>query len=186
MPAATKKTRAKPGAKPQGPYEGKSKTITTRITPLTRRRLEEAAESAGRSLSQEIEFRLERSFDREDGIGGPRTAAVLRRLGHLAEASQSERHWLDDDATFNAVVDWWNRTLRDMAPPVSAPIERRIQSARKWLQRLRDGIEHPQIREKTIELLGAFYRDTTLPADVREEIFRGAMDVIEHPGGRGE
>ncbi len=62
MSREAKKPRAKPGPKPRGPFEGKRKTLTTRITEETRERLEQAAESTGRSLSQEIELRLERAF----------------------------------------------------------------------------------------------------------------------------
>ncbi len=60
------KKRGKPGPKPRGPFADKRKTLTTRITERTRRRIEEAAEQTDRSLSQEIEFRLERSLSDED------------------------------------------------------------------------------------------------------------------------
>ena len=60
------KKRGKPGPKPRGPFANKRKTLTTRITERTRRRIEEAAEQTDRSLSQEIEFRLERSLSDED------------------------------------------------------------------------------------------------------------------------
>ena len=44
------------------------KTTSTRITPETRARLEEAARDADRSLAQEIEMRLERSFTEEANL----------------------------------------------------------------------------------------------------------------------
>ena len=44
------------------------KTTSTRITPETRARLEEAAKGADRSLAQEIEMRLERSFTEEANL----------------------------------------------------------------------------------------------------------------------
>ena len=46
------------GAKPKGPFKGKSATLTTRITPETRVELERSAQELGRSLSQEVELRL--------------------------------------------------------------------------------------------------------------------------------
>jgi len=50
------------GRKPAGEFKGKSATITTRVTPATRAALEQAASANGRSLSQEIESRLD-GFD---------------------------------------------------------------------------------------------------------------------------
>ena len=52
----------KRGPRPRGPYAYKRKTLSTRITAETRKRLDMAAEASGRSLSQEIELRLEQSF----------------------------------------------------------------------------------------------------------------------------
>ncbi len=54
--------KRKPGRPPAGPYEGKRKTLSTRITPELRDKLEAASKASGRSLSQEIELRLDRSF----------------------------------------------------------------------------------------------------------------------------
>lgn len=45
--------------------QDRRKTFTTRITAKTRALLEQAAAESGRSLSQEIELRLEKSFWRE-------------------------------------------------------------------------------------------------------------------------
>jgi hypothetical protein len=53
------------GAKPRGPFRGKSATLTTRITPETRAELERSAQEQGRSLSQEVEARL-RDFTRQN------------------------------------------------------------------------------------------------------------------------
>ena len=44
------------GSKPQGPYHGKSRWLSTRITPGLRERLDRAAALSDRSLSQEIEL----------------------------------------------------------------------------------------------------------------------------------
>ena len=57
---------AKAGRKPKGEYSGKSAVFSTRIRPDTRDALWQAAKASGRTLSQEVEFRLRRSID-EDG-----------------------------------------------------------------------------------------------------------------------
>src|SRR5215210_3079447 len=43
----------------------KSQTLTFRTRTDLRKSLEAAAEQAGRSISEEVEYRLQRSFDRE-------------------------------------------------------------------------------------------------------------------------
>ena len=44
---------------------GERAGLSLRVTPVVKKRLERAAEKNGRSLSQEAELRLERSFERE-------------------------------------------------------------------------------------------------------------------------
>jgi hypothetical protein len=46
--------------------------------------LEESARSAGRSLSEEIESRLERSFDRTESLGGPEYEALFQMMAAAA------------------------------------------------------------------------------------------------------
>lgn len=50
------------GRKPKGEIAGKSALLSTRIRPDTRAMLKRAAKEAGRSVSQEAELRLIRSF----------------------------------------------------------------------------------------------------------------------------
>lgn len=50
------------GRPPKGTHRGKSAVFSTRITPQTRRGLEEAAKRSQRSLSDEIETRLSESL----------------------------------------------------------------------------------------------------------------------------
>ena len=45
--------------------KGKRHSLTIRTTKELRESLEQAAEASGRSLAQEVELRLERSFDRD-------------------------------------------------------------------------------------------------------------------------
>ena len=66
MPTASPSKRKRPGPAPRGPYEGKRRTLTTKITEGLRQKLDDAAERSNRSLSQEIEFRLDYSFRDQD------------------------------------------------------------------------------------------------------------------------
>ena len=66
MAGSSTADRKKPGPQPRGPYSDKRKTLSTRITVETRRQLDKAAKDSGRSLAQEVELRLDRSFQRDD------------------------------------------------------------------------------------------------------------------------
>ena len=103
--AATKRA---PKAKPPKRVD-RRKTTSTRITPETRAQLEEAAAQSGRSLAQEMEFRLEQSFRRDDedleawGRRGAKSA--WRACAGLANtlAARGEQDWLTDPETFQHV-----------------------------------------------------------------------------------
>ncbi len=88
MPRQPVKKAGRPGPRPRGPYVDKRKTITTRITESTRRHLEQGAAESDRSLSQEIELRLERSrWDDEhryEMVGGKDVYALLTLAGEAA------------------------------------------------------------------------------------------------------
>src|SRR5437773_3120914 len=123
------KTSRRPGAKPQGPFEDKRRTLTTRITEGTRVKLEAAARDSTRSLSQEIELRLELSLDRDEGLGGRRTAALLRSLAAMVEPHYDDNyHWLDDRDAFNVVIDRWTQYLKTKAPTRAVADQAQIQS----------------------------------------------------------
>jgi hypothetical protein len=76
------------GPKPQGPFEYKRRMLTTRITDDIRTKLDAAARAAGRSLSQEVEMRLESSFQAAGQLRealelslGPQVAALVLMMG---------------------------------------------------------------------------------------------------------
>jgi hypothetical protein len=104
---------SRPGPRPQGPYEDKRQTLTTRITSETRMKLEAAAAASGRSLSQEIELLLERALAAEEALGGPRISALFRNLIdtiRLGGAGLTD-HWLDDPNRRRAVLNLMKQRL---------------------------------------------------------------------------
>jgi len=114
---------AKRGAKPKGEYAGKSGVLSTRIRQDTRDALQSAKNQSGRSLSQEIEYRLRRSFDEDENIkdkfGTRQNYTVMRALSHLARSMKNpdlsrkekkdpdtESHdWLSDPYTFECAFE---------------------------------------------------------------------------------
>lgn len=122
MPRQAIKKTGRRGPRPRGPFADKRKTLTTRITNKTRENLDAAAKATDRSLSQEIEFRLERSFLRDeedkrvrgntldgiyDSFGGKSPFEDMRVLGGLIGFIEKlgEKSWRDDITTNKLVVE---------------------------------------------------------------------------------
>ena len=100
------------GPAPKGEYVGKSSVFSTRIRPDLKESLEKAAKKSGRSLSQEVEHRLRRSFVEDDKIadafGDRRTFRIMRMMADavtlLREQPWATGHWLDDPRDFEVAV----------------------------------------------------------------------------------
>ena len=94
------------GRKPRGDFKGKTATLTTRITSETRAALDRAARKSNRSLSQEVEHRLngsirrDRDHNRHRHVRGlAETIAIL--TDWVEEATQ--KRWIDDPFTAEAL-----------------------------------------------------------------------------------
>ena len=108
------------GRRPRGEFKNKLATISTRVTSDTREALEGAAAKSGRSLSQEIECRLRRSFDEErkivDILGGPESYAFLRLIAQSIDMTARQAgviatlvrghpvHWVNDPYVYDQAV----------------------------------------------------------------------------------
>lgn len=79
-----------PGRPRKYPAEGKRPNLTFRLSEDTRRRLLEASLQSGRSLSEEIELRVDKSFDTPELVGSvvQSTLASFFGGGHTAEIVQ--------------------------------------------------------------------------------------------------
>ncbi len=103
------------------PGEGKRTPLNMRTTRELRERLEREAADSGRSLVQEVEFRLERSFRDEDALikafGGRRTYDVLRVMGSIASQIQTRKGKTAADwKTGVAIGRAWKRLINDWLP----------------------------------------------------------------------
>jgi hypothetical protein len=122
----------KAGSKPRGPFNNKRDVLTTRITKETRNALEDASRVTGRSLSQEIEVRLNQSFfeDRaaelfRDRFYGQELAALLELLGRVMQeagragaikAGAGLTDWLDSPAGYAHATRAALEILNKLAP----------------------------------------------------------------------
>ena len=156
MPRQAIKKTGRRGPRPRGPFADKRKTLTTRITNKTRENLDAAAKATDRSLSQEIEFRLERSFLQDDADNRVREAVLegiwtsfggiiifrtMRLMASMIQAIEQTtgKTWLKDPKTRNLVnsvfleaVDQFWPAISDEVLSVRESAERKA-AARKFL-----------------------------------------------------
>ena len=125
--------RSKMGRPPLPPGERRGASMGFRPTPQIRAKLEQAAHENGRSMSQEVEARLEASFldeearDRE--MGGKELHALFRLLGAAAEIIEARTGKIcsEDWDTGMAVFSAWQRLLVDAMPKTPAAMQKTIQ-----------------------------------------------------------
>ena len=105
------------GPQPKGEYGRKiarTAVLSTRLQPDTRARLVQAAKASGRSMSQELEHRLHRTFIDDDKAvefyGSQQTAAVVKLIGATIQStaardSMKRKHdWLNEQWLFDDVM----------------------------------------------------------------------------------
>jgi hypothetical protein len=99
--------------------------VTLRTNRVLFNQVLESARANGRSISEEIESRLVEAYAGESLYGGPRIAAILRRLAATAGAIEAryQRPPLDDRTTFNSLKRAWFRTIEDEAPPAEKAVD---------------------------------------------------------------
>ncbi len=88
MGAPTSK-QARRGRPPLKSGEAKRASFNTRLRNALKEHLEESARAAGRSLSEEIETRLERSFDRTESLGGLEYEALFQMMAAAARVIEA-------------------------------------------------------------------------------------------------
>jgi hypothetical protein len=112
---------ARPNLRTQ--LEGKRFTLGLRVTEDRRRKLELAAQDSGRSISQEIELRLEKSFWDDQVMGGEEMMALFRMMAGAAmfvqnriRTQQPEVTWLNNPSVFQAVRRAWLTIIDGVGP----------------------------------------------------------------------
>ena len=111
------------GRPPIEPSQRKRNNVTVRVRDDTKGRLTAAAALNGRSLSEEIEARLERSLadeeTRYEDFGGRGGFEFLRVLGVVASqlGRQAGRpNWWRDQQTYEAVTTLWKALMKVFEP----------------------------------------------------------------------
>jgi hypothetical protein len=117
------------GPAPKGEYPNKSKVFSTRIRPDVRAKLEAAVKASRRSLSQESEHRLRRTFIEderiEDSFGSRRNFLIMRIVALVLQAArnpdQPDADWLDDPYAFNQAIETAMSVFYALRPPGPIP-----------------------------------------------------------------
>ena len=127
------------GPAPRGEYVGKSSVFSTRIRPDLRKSLEMAAKRSGRSLSQEVEYSLRRSFIEDekiaDAFGDRRTYRLMRMMADAIDFSSAKlvgagKHdWLNNPFAFELAKNAIAAVLERVAPEASAALPEYARSA---------------------------------------------------------
>jgi hypothetical protein len=101
----TRKRAPGAGRKPRGEFRGKSATLATRIMPSTRAALDRAARENERSLSQEVEYRLQLSIgdDRKNRRQHIRALGEAVMLVARFVERATEKRWNEDAFTGEAL-----------------------------------------------------------------------------------
>lgn len=111
-------TRKRVGRPPKAPEPGDARiSMSLRVSPEIKRRLDQAAAVSGRSLSQEAEMRLEQSFRDQALLSqllelafGRQLAGVLVTAGHAMRYASRDVDWFDRWAGGVSGTDWsWTK-----------------------------------------------------------------------------
>ncbi len=179
--------RKRRGPRPRGPFEDKRRTLTTRITDATRRELEAARKATGRSLSQEIEFRLDQSFRKAETLadtlgalfGGARGSAIHRRLSEIAYLQTGVADWADETETFFDVIDAWQHALPQVAKEMAPPVGEQAQWMEQFLKSSLEAFKQERLgadkRSEIGKMLFTLSREG-VPHELRAEI-DAALDL---------
>jgi hypothetical protein len=170
----------KRGPAPKGDYPDKSTVLSTRIRRDTRDALARAAKARGRSLSQEIENRLRRSFESEaklvDMFGGSTNYRLVQMIA-IAMSLRSEdgpqADWLQSPELFLEVLHTIHHVLWQIRP--------RGTDEYLWIA--------PRRSEEVAEALWAMIHsaDSTMPLGVSSQQYRANAikadlgDLVERP-----
>jgi hypothetical protein len=168
-------TRTKRGRRRKSEAEAKRASFNTRLRSELKDSLAADAALAGRSLSEEIEFRLEKSRELGPLLEGTRVTAIFTELARYAHHWRGDgEEWLDDPAKFQIVRDTWHAILDRWAPPPKPDCEDLREAV--TLLRLAQAGKSLGARDRLI----AYLRDGSrgLAADERKEFLDAADAAV--------
>ena len=118
MPARAKKGERKRGRPALKPAQRKRSNITIRFRDETKTNLQRAASAAGRSLSEEIEARVEQWREYDHQFGGKELHSLFRMMGAAAQIIEERtgKSCTTDWETSLAVEAAWLQLMSSFSP----------------------------------------------------------------------
>jgi len=146
-----KARRGRPPSSPSGP---KRASFNTRITQALKDKLSKSAGSAGRSISEEVERRLEQSFERDHWL------QLIFRSRDFADIleSMAKRAWrleqrmgktADTDlGTARAIQALWLRSIQTMAEGPNVPAAGTLPALLERIGPIRDAYREEDVSDR--------------------------------------
>ena len=155
--------------------------LNMRTSPVLREKIERAAEKFGRSLTQEVERRLEMSFMSDELLGGSHNNTFMRMaLGAIAQIEgRNGASWLEDHDTFRAVRAALDRLLVANSPLSPIPEQALIDPARADYERAK------QEEEVAGATLNDYRREVGLPIFDEKSFLPGLRSIRSVPTATG-
>jgi DNA-binding NarL/FixJ family response regulator len=157
------------------PGEGKRTTHTFRIREATRQKLIEAAEGSGRSVSEEIEWRVERSFDHDEMVSSvmetiEENSKLQIRIVELEAEIDRLKGAAPDASDLEAVVE----------RAVARAMEQVLSPKRQEPEPVQSATELPDRERSILELLvkGASNREISQKLGIAPEALKAEMRTI--------
>ncbi len=200
VPATAKKQRGRP-RKPDS--EKRRNNVTFRMKDDIKRRLQEAANSQGTSLSEETENRVELTFLGEEAYGGKELNGLLLLMVGATKIIQERngKSASDDWETGLAAHHAWKRQIRGWLPRPPdewiAEVEWRSSAVSNPPERpkepIRGGLLAPRAPEEEFEVfrerLQKFHKDQEsflIGYDEHEAALRKMQDEVKKAAGIGK
>lgn len=123
----TNSTKSGPGRPSKSDRDSKRSNLSARITSDLSNRLDAAAKASGRSLSQEVGYRLEQSFSsvdaRNEGFGGEQAYKVMRWLALSLDLSAdvTGKDWRTDRRTMRMAIEAMSTMLEGGVGEIKDP-----------------------------------------------------------------
>jgi len=156
---------------------GRKAKLSVDVLADIKNRVDAAAHAVGRGQGEEVNARLEWSFDFETRMGGPRVLHLLQTLASAALKRHPDGDaWIDSPDDYELIIDEWYGMMENAAPlDVAAKIAR----GRELIARLPTMPKQYQWRLRT--MLAHMANLSRLPDAVRAEFAAAAEPPEARP-----
>jgi hypothetical protein len=178
MGAATSKP-ARRGRPPLKSGEAKRASFNTRLRNALKEQLEESARAAGRSLSEEIESRLERSFDRAESLGGLEYEALFQMMAAAARVIEARlgRSPFSDPMASAVARNAWRQIIHNLT---SNPLEGEIVKGQLRITDEMINLKPPSFPSPKVLGLGVGDDERVREKEKNIDQYRKELDQYEH------